>query len=298
MWFGTQDYSLWVPTPLSGADVSPKAWGDNGTLLNGSGYALNSFNSHKEYNFSWRQSSSREVAQRMKSFFDGSYGRGKIYFIDPLTMDMNVLPARWADPSITCDFEGPRLVPGVDPTSVANSGFETFGLPVRAAQFNLAGATPVSSTAPVLNDSNSVYIPIPDGYTLHLGANYSSTSSLAGVYYTPISQGGVATSTSYRLIPLDNATNVLSNSYSKQPGIIGVRVWIGKTSSTTATVTVGGMSAVLYPTGVNLLDREPRWYGGQGNAGVRFAGPPTYINHNGRDGGQVEYAATFVESIL
>lgn len=144
MWFGTKDYSTYIPTPVSGADVSPEGWGDSGTTLNGSGFVMNSFNSHKTYDFSWRQTTARETAQLIKSFYDGSFGRGKIYLVDPLTTSTNVLPARWADPSITIDFEGPQLVPGVDPRPVITSGFEKNKLPVTSALFNLNGIRPVT----------------------------------------------------------------------------------------------------------------------------------------------------------
>ena len=146
MWFGTKDYARFIETPLTGAEVSPAAWSASGTLLNGGGYALNSFGSHKEYNFSWRQSSARESAQLMKSFFDGSFGRGKIYFQDPLTLTTNVLPARWADPSITANFEGPSLVPGVDPSTVSAGDPGVLQTPVNSAQYNLNSVSPTTAT--------------------------------------------------------------------------------------------------------------------------------------------------------
>lgn len=146
MWFGTKDYAQFIRTPQTGADVSPQAWGSSGTLLNGSGYAFNSFNSHKEYSFSWGASAAREAAQTMKSYFDGSFGRGKLHFVDPLTYSTNVLPARWADPSITADFEGPQLVPGVDPYTVPTSNFQWLRLPVRTAVFDLDSVQPVANT--------------------------------------------------------------------------------------------------------------------------------------------------------
>src|SRR5690606_3795009 len=80
LWFGTEQHAGWFPTPLSGADSSPVGWGADGTHLNGGGWAMGSWNSHKRYTYEWGQSSSREVAQLLKSYRDGTYGRGLLYF--------------------------------------------------------------------------------------------------------------------------------------------------------------------------------------------------------------------------
>ena len=90
LWFGTHAGGMrWMPTPLSGAEMSPEGWESGGTLLNGGGYQQNSFGSHKTYTFEWPSSSAREAAALMKAYADGTYGRGLIYFVDPLLCDPN-----------------------------------------------------------------------------------------------------------------------------------------------------------------------------------------------------------------
>lgn len=501
MWFGTQEFSTWVPTPLSGADVSPQAWSASGVLLNGGAFARHSFNKHKEFNFSWRTTSSRETAQLMHSFYDGSFGRGKLYFHDPLTYTTNVLPARWADPSITCDYEGPSLIPGVIPSRMAVGANVNLRTPVTAAAYNLNGVTPVTgatttvgyvnrainprmttatgigvgpgggtasytvneplpaagfpvetavkytwsapstsvsggiglitpvvagemiypsayvmptreqsmrmqlqfrtgstntgsviygpvihapafqatrihagpvevpagvdgvtircwaggdapgagpwqvgdslyvsaystapgdffdgatgsvvvagdafqtrwvgsatssaseayrvtgaTTTPVLNDSNSLFIPIPDGMQLNLGAWYTATGS-AGIFLSGVTATGV-NSNLLQVYPL--SSGLFNTTVTKQPGEVGVRLWLGKTTSANASLTVNAIHARLSKTG-ETPGGENFWVGGQGHSGSRFAQPPTYINNTGRDGGQVEFAATFVESVI
>lgn len=292
MWFGTQDRAGWIETPQRGADVSPVAWGESGTLLNGGGFAMNSRNSHKEYMFEWRSTSSREAAQEMMSYFSGTYGRGKIYFQDPLTYTTNVLPARWADPSITCDYEGASLISGVDPERVRASSDPALKLPVYSARYNL----PATGTY----RSNHVFIPIPDGYYMILGAIYTSSAPSAGVYVTPVSQGGTLTSLDTRVPPPPPGA-LFTVPFMKQPGIIGAALWLGQPDgSDGASVTVNAIHARLFPIGtpVGAYTGENYWVGGQGNEGVRFMGPPTYINNTGRNHGQVEFAASFTESVI
>ena len=300
MWFGTQDYSTWVPTPLSGADVSPGAWGDSGVLLNGGGYSLNSYGSHKRYDFSWRSTSSRETAQLMKSFYEGTFGRGKLYFQDPLTLDTNVLPARWADPSITADFEGPSLVPGLDGHSVSRTNFQRLQLPVRAMQYEFK-----NYVQPKIEDAG-VYVPIPEGYIAFITSFYETTDPGAGVYFVE-ANGSTAGGTPTKAGPLSPTVSTLVESFSGLlPGsqsTTGMYLYIGGSGagvSTTGTVTVHALQVRLFDASrtSGLPPLYTHWYGGQGNAGVRFEGPPSYINNSGRDGGQIEFAATFVESIL
>lgn len=300
MWFGTKEFSLWVPTPVSGADVSSAAWGDAGTYLNGGGFGINSYNSHKTYDFSWRSSSSRETAQLMKSFFDGSFGRGKLYFQDPLTLDTNVLPARWADPSITADYEGPSLVPGVQGTAVSRTNTRRLQLPVRAMHYDFD-----NYVQPSILDS-ALYVPIPEGYGLILTAFFEATGDV-GLRGAP-SIGGVPGTTSVVSTPTAPTanTNLLSSaaSYGGNAGEDGAYIWIG--GDTPGSVYSGSVTLHALQGRLIRSDRiatwlpQPytHWYGGQGNSGVRFEGPPSYINMNGVSGGQIEFAASFVESEL
>lgn len=298
LWFGTVDRMQWFPTPNRGADVSSQGWQDGGTMLNGGGYQLNSFGSAKNYVFEWPSSSSREVAQLLKSFSDGTYGRGLIYFLDPLTWQTNVLPAHWADPSMTLGLESPSLVPGVTPSASTTSGGDAMNLPVRSATYNLSGTGPMTPAS--LNESNSVFIPIPEGGLLYLGAVYSSTGS-SGVYYSRVSRGGVIGATSK--VPSapaggDPGTGILTAGVIPQPGDIGVRVWVGHVSGNPGALT---LTALLARLGDQSRGGNPDpalfkpWIGGQGHSGCRFVGKPTYINYTGVDGGQVGFAASFRE---
>lgn len=161
LWIGTKNRMRWVETPLSGADSTPAAWRAGGELLNGGGWVDHSWGSHKTYNYSWRNSSARQAAQLMKSYRDGAFGRGLIYFVDPLIYDTNVLPAQWAAPSINVANEGSIQFKTANPVSVETYAGEHLDLPVMAARWAFEGV--------VADRTHKVYIPIPEGYELMLG---------------------------------------------------------------------------------------------------------------------------------
>lgn len=238
LWFGTPNSMRWMPTPNRGADVSPSGWGTSGTTLNGGGYAFNSFGSHKQYVFEWPSTSSREDAQMLKSYADGTYGRDLIYFVDPLTYTTNVLPAQWADPSIGLGFEGSSLVYGVEPSGLpADSGVND--LPVRSATYDLTSIAPGFRGV-----EDALFVPIPEGHTLFLGAIYTATGT-GGVFASPLLDTGAIGAAS-RLTELPaNTDTIVSDPFN---GARGVYLWVGKTSAGAASATLRGMVGRLLPT--------------------------------------------------
>lgn len=293
-WFGTEERAGWFATPLRGADSSPSSWGADGTLLNGGGYGFNAFGSHKRYTYEWPQSSSPQVAQMMKSYRDGTYGRGLLYFLEPGIYKTNVLPAPWADPSMAINNESPGLVYGVDPLGIPTSAANANDLPVTSVQYDLSGVTPQAAPTP----DSSVFIPIPTSHTLLLGAFYSATGT-AGVFATPINDNGTL-GDAVRLTEKDNSeSTVVTDEFSGN--LRGVRIWIGREDSTESTITLTAMIGRLIetsdmdnPAKVSLISVGP-WIGGQGHSGCRFLGAPSYVNNGPVEGGRVGFAASFVE---
>lgn len=293
-WFGTEERASFFATPLKGADSSPSAWGVEGTLLNGGGYGFNSFGSHKRYTYEWPQSSSPETAQMMKSYRDGTYGRGLLYFLEPGIYKTNILPAAWADPSMAINNEAPSLVYNVDPIAVPTSGGDNLGLPVTSAQYDLSNTAAQTTPSP----DTSVFLPVPTGHTLLLGAFYSATGT-GGVYATPVNNNGTL-GANVKLTEKDNSdTDVVTDQFSGD--IKGVRLWVGRTDATSSSVTIAAMCGRLIesvdssnPVKLAKLVDGP-WIGGQGHSGCRFLGTPSYVNNGPVEGGRVGFAASFAE---
>lgn len=284
-WFGTEEHMEWFATPNQGADSSPQAWGAEGTLLNGGGWGMNSWGSHKQYTYEWPQSSSPETAQKMKSYRDGTYGRGLLYFLEPGIYRTNVLPAHWADPSMAIGAEAPSLVYNVEPSSVLTSNSSQMGLPVQSAYYPSLGAPGGIATV-----ESSVFIPIPPGYTLHMGAYYSATGTGA-VFVTPVNNNGTWGSAVVLTAQSNASTDLVTEEFSD---LRGIRLWVGRSTSVNSTLTLTALIGKLVETG-KPVDVSGGWIGGQGHSGCRFSGTPSYVTNSPVEGGRVGFAATFKE---
>jgi len=167
------------------------------------------------------------------------------------------------------------------------SGFLTNKIPTQSAYYDLVDIAPGYRGA-----DDTLFVPVPDGMTLYLGAMYQATGAGA-VYASPVT-GGV-TGTAVPLTPVGNTdTVILPNTFS---GVDGVRLWVGKSYGLPSSVTGAALIARLYRS-----DRTPPasftqgpWVGGMGHSGCTFDGVPTLIRNTGIRGGTAGYAATFVE---
>ncbi|MEV5068949.1 hypothetical protein MRBLMI12_000506 [Microbacterium sp. LMI12-1-1.1] len=292
MWFGVEGRMRWVDTPQSGADVSPKGFSVGGTLLNGGGYADGSFGSHKEYGFSWSGASSRQAAGIMQAYAAGTYGRGLIYFLDPHTLDTNVLPAHWADPSLAIGDESPQLIRSrrLPLTGVPTANAEANDIPAVTAVYDLADA---ATGFP--GERDSLFIPVPPGTSLRIGAIYTRTGS-GGIFAAPVDAAGTAGTATLLTQVSPTATDIIPDEI--LPGAVGVRVWLGKSADGPATVSVAAMIGRIMSTLTATATSPKRlgpWMPGDGHTGCRFVGKPTLVRYNGVGGGQVGYATTLTE---
>lgn len=259
-WFGTEQHSEWVEVPESGADMSPASWVSAQDFVSGRGMVRNSWMHARDFQFTWPVSSSRELAEKIKSYADGLYGRGLIFFVDPLIYGTNALPAHWADPSMAVGRGATPLLIDWYPTgvdTVANSN----DLPVQSAVYDVTALEPGFD----VSNNNVLFIPKPAGYTLALGAFYDAPY-YSGVYVTPVYDDGtegdwvrlteLAVSESVDIVP-DLFTD---------PSLVGVRLWAGKgytnetnfatnpSFETASTTIVTPWGTFPFPDGVFLSD--------------------------------------------
>lgn len=275
MWFGTEEKMGWIENPQTGADVSSLSQSANGILENGGGTVRNSWDSHKVFQFSWGTGASPALVSLLQGYRNGSYGRGLLYFYDPMFYQTNLLPKRWADPSMAVNIEAEPIVPDVTPVGVPQVSTSN-NYPIVGASYTLPAG--YSSQT----NSSELFLPIPPGFTLVLGASYSGGGDVyartnAGVTVLP------------RLGLSDQ--QVASTSFT---GVPWVRLGVRNTGSSASAITIVGMTARLASQPTSDILAGP-WMSGEGHSGCRFQGNPSVINYNGVAGGQIGLSAVFQE---
>lgn len=164
MYFGTRERMTWVKCPAIDTPLSKVGWQSKSQYLNGGANVRRSATGHKEYTLTW-PFASQEEADEVTDYNDGLYGTGLVYFYDPFAMKSNVMPQYWAAPRLAAE-DAPPLVKGRRPT-LSDTAANDYAYPTKTASYELK----------VGDNFASVYFPLPEGYTFHIGATGSSSSS-------------------------------------------------------------------------------------------------------------------------
>lgn len=256
IYFGTKNYMQWVADYKVDVDAGKGGWSARADFQNGGAWVRRSKAAAKEYTLSWNMRP-REDVQPILDYADGLYGDGYIYFTNPLWMDKNVLPAYWAQPYINY-YDGPVVVGGVRPVLV-NQNTSTNGYPVEAAVYTLT-STSVSPT---------IFIPIPTGYTAHVGAHGSVNSGAAGVRVTP-EISAIASGTPVDLTLLPVSTTQRTNATFSGDTNLGITISLRSASS--GTLLLNGLIVQVLPNG--QTPAPGGFISGQGQSGMQFVEQP------------------------
>lgn len=256
IYFGTKNYMQWVEDFVVDVDAGKSGWANRADFMNGGTWVRRSKAASKNYTLSWNMRT-REQVQPILDYADGVYGNGYIYFSNPMWMDKNVLPAYWAQPYMNY-YDGPVVVGGVRPT-ITNLNTSTNGYPVEAAVYTL------SST----NVSPTVFIPIPTGYTAHVGAHGSLGSGSAGVRVTP-EISAIASGTPVDLTLMPVATTQRTNATFS--GDTNVGITLSLRSASTGTLILNGLIVQILPNGQS--PQPGGFISGQGQSGMEFVEQP------------------------
>lgn len=268
MWMGPRNYERWVPAPKTGADFSAIGLREKDQYLNGGAGIRGSKDTHKEYNLSWSSKRREELAPVLNvasGLYDSGLRSDLVYFIDPTIYDWNVLPAMLASPYKTGldgvpllrDTDGYPVYPDLEQTP-----FNGRGYPARSATYALSAATL----------PRNVYIPIPPGKTLWIGAHGSADS--AGLAVTPFNGAAQLPTVFPPMLTAETDTRVNASWSHDEDGVSGVEVGIGLTAgSTTGTVTLQGVIGQILDDGVTPFPGD--FIAGEGNSGCEFDSFPT-----------------------
>lgn len=275
MFFGTMHRLVDVGCPVVGTDFSSVSWGSGGSFLSGGGFEVGAADSHKEYSLQWSSASTIPEAQVMQAMRDGVYSkspRDLFFFHEPLSLDKNILPKRWAAPHLFADAGRQGFA--------RRAGYASRGFPLNGAQVDVP-----ATFSPTQPGRNALFVPIPAGYVLRI-AQYTATGSSGGMKYKRV-QTGVVQPTVTGLpasspVVIDNSTGALTGILLFPQGSFGLY----------------GMRAVLYKAGESYpanFGTSWTWLPGMGHSGCRFTMPPTYVPQNGVGGGMASFSASLRE---
>lgn len=275
MWFGTFHHAEFIDCPTVGSDFSPSAWGSGGGYLSGGGYEVGSPDAHKVSSLSWSAASTIPAAARLQAYRDGAYSVDPgdlFYFHDPLSYAVNILPKRWAQPSLMVRTKRPWATAEVPGPGVR-------GLPLTGAHI-VAGATDPTAPGPGV-----LWIPIPAGKYVLMAVNQVKVGT-GGVYYRRVNEDGtLSTPSSFtgdnpQFLSLEASTRGVLVYFKGEADVFGMRAVVMD-------------SATDFPP--DFKDISWTWHSGMGHSGSRFTGPPTYVPTNGVAGGMASFSATFRE---
>lgn len=286
MWFGTRGHMDWVRCPRVDMDLSGVGWSTESQYLNGGAGVRGSKSSHKVYDMSWGvlgRDEARKITDIADGIFDAQEGINLVYFLEPTTLDKNVLPQLWASP-FQQGVEGLTLFQGQNP-SVVQTPSNSYGYPARSVQY-------VANSA-----GNTVFIPIPPGYTAWVGVHGEVTGTAGMTVATTL---GTTAATPTTLTTLSVTTDQrFSDSFDASASVDGILLGlVNNGPASTDTFTWSGTMVQILPTGQTPEDGN--FISGQGHSGCQFSEHPSqsvqYLGNKSRDDGQVSVTANLVET--
>jgi len=254
MWFGTRGYMRWIKCPAVGVDASKVGWETNTQLLNGKKYVRRSVSSHKEYQLTWNLAPRSEL-QPIMDYADGVYGTGKIYWVDPFAMDRNMFPIDWSVPS-QGGYDGVILNGGESRPELIPTPANSNRYPAESVQYTVTSGAWVPE----------IWLPIPEGYTMHLG--FHGVAGTGGTVTYGVTNGSSVGSFT-ALTPLSVSGITRTNASVSSTTGDGVIIKLGGSG----TLTMTALTAVLVPTGVSV-SLTGAFISGMGNAGCVFGSQP------------------------
>lgn len=262
VWFGTRAYMQWVPAPAINVSAGKSGWQTSTSFLSGGVNVRRSKTAAKKYSFSWNLATQSDI-QPILDYAEGLYGDGYVYYSDPFAMGRNVLPAYWATPYLNY-YDGPVRTGGLRP-DITNLGTSTNGYPVEAAIYTVTPTTP----------SASCFVPIPPGYTAHVGAHGSLLSGSASVRITP-ELTALASGTPTDLTLLSTSTTQLTNATFSGNTYQGISVKLY--SGSTGKLQLSGLIVQVLPDGA--VSPVGRFISGQGTSGMDFLSEPVVTQYS------------------
>lgn len=285
VYFGNETKQTWIKAPATGMKADSVGWSKETQLLNGRAFVRRSKASHRKFDMSWlgalNDADLENSLQTIKNFYDGLYGDGPFYWLDPYATDTNLLPPHWAAPMLA-ESKWPELVPGLVQYFVPETVAKNY--PSKYLEFD---------TTDNYESTQQLTIIIPKDYALNFGWHGPADGASTGVRIVPYlrTTGEAATALNPAKITAGGSvrtnTKILGDTYSH------VKIFVATTTATTG-VKITGMIAQVLPELVAVSTGD--FIVGKGTTSLEFLGAPQIEYYSSAIGdGRIGMSTSLIE---
>ena len=263
MWFGPRGHEMWVKCPAVNSENQLVGWSDELEYLNGGAAVIGSKSARRKVNFSWSLTTRKNIRE-VTDVALGMRGQGLVYWGDPFTMDVNVMPQYWSAPYLMA-HDAPLLGGILNRPTLTPTPANLLGYPPESAFI-------VASNREALTNAFDMYVPIPPGYTAHFGAHGTGSAIFAVAPAT--GESGHDTPVFPAILGVTDET--LFNTSIDSTVASGMVIYVDNQMG--ASATIAGIMVQVLPTG--QVPEVGGFISGQGHAGCRFTELPAISNYS------------------
>ena len=286
VYFGNDTKQMWIPAPMTGMQASPVGWSAQTEKLNGRASVRRSKASHRTFSANWvgamNDADLENSLQTIKNYYDGYYGAGSFYWLDPYAMKTNILPPQWAAPMLI-ENDWVNIDSSITPTFTAAAIANDF--PIKYATFTASGAH---------TSTTKLTLIIPADYTLHFGWHRPDIVGAAttGVRIVPYLRADGTPASALNPTALVAGGTIRTNTTVKGDTYSKVDIFLA--TSGAAAVSVSAMIAQILPDGQTVARGE--FLTGRGTTKLEFSQAPTIEYYSANiNNGQIGMSANLVE---
>lgn len=287
VYFGNANKQLWIPAPRTGLNASSAGYFSDSQLLSGRAFTKRSKANHRRFSPAWvgplNASSVNDSLHTIKDYFDGIYGDGPFYWLDPFAVDSNLLSPNWASPMLSQN--GWESISSVGTATLVDTEANTRNYPYKSLRLTF--------TNTVQSSTKAFRVIIPEGYKLHFGWHGERNSGTA-TFVLRCHDRDTGVITDVETTPLAVTTGIRTNTQVNGNTYSMVDIIVKNTTAATSVIDVAGIIAQVLPETSTVEQGD--FISGRGTKGLLFSSAPsiTYISARINDG-FVELATDFVE---
>jgi hypothetical protein len=219
----------------------------------------------------------------IKDYFDGIYGEGPYYWLDPFAIESNLLAPNWASPMLSQN--GWASISSVGTPALVTTAANTRNYPYQSLRLTFG--------ASVQESTESFRIILPESHRLHFGWHGLQSSGDATIVLRCYDRDTGAV-VDVETEPLAVNTSIRTNTQVRGRDYSMVDIIVKNPSTTASVISIAGMIAQVIPE--TSVVPQGDFVSGRGTKGLLFSSAPsiTYISAKINDG-HVELATDFIE---